>query len=64
MKTVLKHIFAISLGLLLLITLEGLFTMGEAFKFEAYSLIGWIAQSLGVICTLSASILIAEYEEE
>jgi hypothetical protein len=60
MKKVLNYTFAISLGLLLLIMIEGLATLGDAFKFEEYSIIGWIAQILGVIFTITASILITD----
>jgi len=60
MKKVLQYSFGISLGLLLLILLEGLCTLGDAFKFEEYSIIGWIAQILGVIFTICASILLTE----
>ena len=59
MKKVLDYTFAISLGLLILIGIEGIGSMGNAFKFEDYSIIGWIAQSLAIIFVISASILLA-----
>lgn len=60
MKKVLNYAFALSLGLLLLIVFTGVFTLGDAFRFEEYSIIGWISLSLAVLFTMSASILIAD----
>lgn len=60
MKKVLNYVFALSLGLLLLIVFTGIFTLGDSFKFEEYSIIGWISLSLAVLFTMSAAILIAD----
>ena len=61
MKTI-KYTFSISIGLLVLIMIEGLFTMGSAFDFATYSVIGWIAQVVAVMFIVSASILCCHSE--
>lgn len=57
------YIMGISLGLLVLILLEGMMTLGSAFKFETYSVFGWIMQGILVVFTISLSILIIAGEE-
>ena len=57
------YTMGISLGLLVLILLEGLMTLGSAFKFETYSVFGWIMQGILVVFTISLSILIIVGEE-
>jgi hypothetical protein len=42
--------------------LEGIITMGMAFKFELYTIVGWIAQIMGIIFTVSLAIRITESE--
>jgi hypothetical protein len=59
MKKVIQYAFSLSLGLLILIGFEGIGSLGDAFKFEEYSIIGWITQSLAIIFTISASILLS-----
>lgn len=54
---IIKYIIGISLGLISLISLEGLATLGSAFNFESYGIIGWIAQILFIIFTVCLSIL-------
>lgn len=53
----LYYIMCISLGLLVLIFIEGLFTLGSAFNFENYGLIAWIVQTLLVTFTVSLTVL-------
>jgi len=62
MKNFIHYVFSISLALLLLIMIEGLFTMGQAFRFELYSIVGWVAQIFGITFTISLAILITESE--
>ena len=57
------YTMGISLGLLVLILLEGLLTLGSAFKFETSSVFGWIMQGILVVFTISLSILIIAGEE-
>jgi hypothetical protein len=61
MKTI-KYMFSISIGLLVLMLIEGLFTMGSAFDFATYSAIGWIAQVVAIMFIVSASILCCHSE--
>ena len=63
MKELVSHLFAISLGLLVLIMIEGIFTMGNAFKFEEYGVISWIAQILAVVFTICLAIKAVEAEK-
>ena len=42
--------------LLLLIAIEGLLTMGIAFEFEKYSIVGWITQVCLFIILIRASV--------
>lgn len=60
MKNFISYLLGISIALLLLILFEGLFTGGEAFKFQNYSLIGWITQILLIIVFTSIAIKIVE----
>ena len=57
MITSIKYLFSISIGMLVLIMFEGLFTMGSAFNFSNYTTIGWICQVVATLFILSASIL-------
>lgn len=57
------YTMGISLGLLVLILLEGMMTLGSAFNFETYSVFGWIMQGILVVFTISLSILIIVGEE-
>ena len=61
MKTI-KYMFSISIGLLVLMIIEGLFTMGSAFDFATYTAIGWIAQVVATAFIVSASILCCHSE--
>jgi preprotein translocase subunit SecF len=57
MITSIKYLFSISVGMLVLIMFEGLFTMGSAFDFATYTTIGWISQVVATLFIVSASIL-------
>jgi hypothetical protein len=56
----LKYITGVNLGLLVWIMIQGLFTYGASFKFETYSIIGWITQGLGTLFTITFSVLLTE----
>lgn len=60
MKTIVTYIMNISIALIILTFLEGLCTLGQAFKFEQYNWLGFLFQGLVVIATLCAAILITE----
>jgi hypothetical protein len=62
MSTATQYIMGISLGLLVLILIEGMITIGSAFNFENYSAFGWIVQSILVIFTISLSITLVNDE--
>jgi len=49
MRTIVRFCGVLSLYLLVLILLEGLFTFGQAFNFEKYNTIGWIVQGLLIV---------------
>jgi hypothetical protein len=53
---------SISLGLLVLLLLEGLITMGSAFKFEYYTMFSWIVQAIAIVFTISLSAHVAGME--
>lgn len=55
---IIKYILGISLGLLILIGLEGLLSMGDALKFENYGVVSWIAQTLAIIVVICLSTVI------
>ena len=50
----------ISLGFITLIFLEGMATLGSAFDFESYGIIGWIAQTLFILTTICLSIILTQ----
>lgn len=64
MKKTLRILIALSLGLLLTISLEGIITLGNAFNFENYTFVGWLFQILIFTLTISLSLLIAINENE
>jgi hypothetical protein len=55
---------SISMGLLVLIFLEAVFTEGSAFKFSNYNTFSWIAQCIGVVFTVSLSAHVAGNMEQ
>ena len=59
MKKLNYYIMSVCLGLLTLIFLEGILTMGNAFQFNTYGVFAWICQTIGVIFTISLSLHIA-----
>ena len=61
MRTISK-LFAVFSGLLILMLVEGMMTLGHAFDFENYNIMGWIAQIILLGFTVSASLL-AEQEQ-
>ena len=59
MKKLNYYIMSVCLGLLTLIFLEGILTMGNAFNFQSYGVFAWIAQTIGVIFTITLSLHVA-----
>lgn len=59
MKTINYYIMSISLGMICLICVEGLLTMGSAFNFESYDVFAWIMQIIAIVFTTSLSLHIA-----
>ena len=57
-----RKLFAVFSGLLILMLIEGMMTLGHAFDFQNYNIMGWIAQSILLGFTVSASLL-AEQEQ-
>lgn len=57
--SVLNYVLFISLGLLVLMGIEGLVTSGGAFEFESYSIVGYIAQFLLVVLAVCLGIKVA-----
>jgi len=56
---------SVSLGLLALIFVEGMMTLGTAFMFDNYNWFCWFVQALLVIMTISLSLKISsEMDEE
>lgn len=62
MKKVIYYTMSITLGLMVLLLLEGLITMGTAFKFEYYTMFSWIVQAIAVVFTISLSAHVAGKE--
>jgi hypothetical protein len=42
-----------------LVFIEGILTMGSAFRFETYGVFAWIMQTIGLVFTISLSLHIA-----
>jgi hypothetical protein len=55
---------SISVGLLVLIMMEGLMTLGTAFNFDNYNWFCWFVQALLVIMTISLSLKISSKMDE
>ena len=53
-----KFILSLSIGLIVLICMEGILTYGGAFNFEAYTAFGYFVQALLLIITVCVSTLI------
>jgi hypothetical protein len=55
---------SISVGLLVLILMEGLMTLGTAFNFDNYNWFCWFVQALLVIMTISLSLKVSSKMDE
>jgi hypothetical protein len=55
---------SVSLGLLVLIFMEGMMTLGTAFNFDNYNWFCWFVQALLVIMTISLSLKISSKMDE
>ena len=64
MKNIVQYVLSVSLSLVILIAIEGLFTMGQAFKFEQYNIVAWMFQALIIIFTISLAIHIVQNDIE
>lgn len=58
----LKSIQYVSLGLLITIFMEGMFTLGSVFDFETYNAFAWITQGVIVVGVVTTAIRIAQEE--
>ena len=63
MKTI-NLIIGITLGLVVLIFLEGIMTFGSAFNFENYDAFNYVFQSILIVLTVSISIKIVKETEK
>lgn len=62
MKKVNYYIMSISLGIICLVFIEGMMTLGSAFRFETYGTFAWICQAIVLVFTISLSIHLAGKE--
>jgi hypothetical protein len=53
----------ITSGIILLMILEGLFTMGQAFRFDTYNWFGWFTQIVFILFTVLTAMRIANEVE-
>ena len=60
MRTFFDRLGAIFMGLFLLIVIEGVATLGIAFKFEEYGPIAWAMQCMAVYLTCWAAVRMQE----
>lgn len=58
------YIMSITLGMICLVFIEGMMTLGSAFQFEHYGTFAWICQAIAIVFTISLSIHIAGKELE
>jgi len=59
MKSLNYYVMSVCLGLLTLIFVEGILTMGSAFNFKDYGVFAWIAQTIGIVFTITLSLHVA-----
>ena len=55
MEKVLKTTSAICAGILCMLFLEAMLTLGAAFRFEDYTMFGWILQGIILLLAISFS---------
>ncbi len=55
-----RQVCAIAWSLVIVIFIEGLFTMGSALKFDTYTTFGWVFQGLVVTGTIATALLYVE----
>lgn len=60
MQVIARGVLIQAVGLLTLLAIEGLLTMGAAFDFSSYTFVAWVAQALLIIATVSGSYLISD----
>ena len=61
MKTFFDRLGAIFIALLILFIFEGIYTMGDAYKFEEYGVIGWGLQAMLVYVFSWVAVRIQEH---
>lgn len=59
-----RRLHYVTSGLLILMFLEGMTTLGSAYNFEDYSTFGWIAQFIIVSFTVLSALRIANEVED
>ena len=64
MEKVLKTTSAICAGVLCMLFLEGMFTLGAAFRFEDYTVFGWILQGVILLLAISFSAWLSIQEDK
>ena len=64
MKKLNFYVMSICLGIICLIFIEGMMTLGAVFRFESYGTFAWICQAIAILFTISLSIHIAGKELE
>ena len=53
------YTMSVSIGLLMLIFLEGMMTLGTAFDFDNYTWFNWFIQVLFVVATVNLSLIVS-----
>lgn len=57
-----KNVQYVATGLFIVIFLEGMLTLGTAFRFEEYNAFAWIAQIIVVTIAVTTSLRVANGE--
>ena len=60
----LKELHFVTVALLVLMFLEGVLTMGGAFRFAEYDVFGWVAQTIAVAFAVTTALRVARETED
>ena len=60
MKRLILNLSAVSTGVLIVIFLEGMMTLGSSFNFEYYTPFGWFVQGVILLWTICMSLRFVE----
>lgn len=60
--TMVKTIQYVSISILLIIFMEGMFTLGDAFNFNKYNAFAWFAQAVIFTATITTALRIRDEE--